>query len=521
MRLTAADRKKIINGNPLDRMISYFSPVSGRRRQHARLAMAMINSWSGASRSRRTLRGWITGSGDADTDTLGDLPDLRSRSHDLLRDNPVANSIINTNVTSIVGSGLMLRSQIDRSILGLSKAAATAWQRKTEAEWRLFSGKEIDLERTLNFSEIQDLALRSTLESGDVFVTTPNVKRHGSPYTIRLQLIEADRICNKNFVQDNENLVSGIEKDSNGAPKFYHILNNHPGSLITTKNEWKKIRVFGASSGRRRALHLYLKRRVGLSRGVPVLAPVIEEIKQLGRYNESEVERAVVSSFFTAFIKTLDSAGLNPMEMSDGTEAPADPKNYKMSAGAILDLAPGEDVTFADPTAPNPAAEKFIQVMIMQIGMAVEIPYEILVKRFQSSYSASKGSMLEAWRYFMARRKWLSDNLCRPVYELFLDEAVALGRIVAPGYLTGDPLVRAAYLAGDWVGPARGDTNEVQQAVAATKRVDLGISTRSREAASITGADWENVHDQNAEEHRRRIEDGLEEPAPPPAVVKP
>ena len=36
----------------------------------------------------------------------------------------------------------------------------------------------------------------------------------------------------------------------------------------------------------------------------PVLAPVMESLKQLGRYTEAELMAAVVSGFFTAFIKS-------------------------------------------------------------------------------------------------------------------------------------------------------------------------------------------------------------------------
>lgn len=47
------------------------------------------------------------------------------------------------------------------------------------------------------------------------------------------------------------------------------------------------------------------------------------------------------------------------------------------------------------------------------------------------------------------RREWLTKDFCRPVYEIWLTEAVARGRIVAPGFLT-DPLIRQAYLASEW-----------------------------------------------------------------------
>ena len=47
--------------------------------------------------------------------------------------------------------------------------------------------------------------------------------------------------------------------------------------------------------------------------------------------------------------------------------------------------------------------------------------------------------MLEAWEAFKMRRKWFVDDFCQPVYEMFLAEAVALGRINAPRLLHGPP----------------------------------------------------------------------------------
>jgi lambda family phage portal protein len=511
----APSKKPLFQQNALDKVVSWFNPMAGQRRLQARATIAMANAWSGGSKSRRTLRGWSTPSGDADTDTLTDLPTLRERSRDLLRDNPVANGAVNVQVTSIVGTGLTLNAQIDRNqlqeMLGLTDDDADAWERKTEAEFALWSGQECDSERTLNFAGLQELALRSVLESGDVFVLTPMIARRPSPYQLRLQLVEADRVCNKDNGQDTATLTAGVEKDANGAPLQYHILKSHPGNMLGKSGEWQIVPAFGARTGRRNVLHLYHKRRPGQTRGVPCLAPVIEEIKQLGRYSEAEIQRAVVSTFFSVFVKSQTGLGIAPMETSSGTTTAADGKNYEMSSGAVLDLAPGEDVTFADPSAPNPNFDAFVQAMTGQIGMALEIPYEVLVKRFTSSYSASKAALLEAWRFFLCRRKWLADALCRPVYELFLDEAVARGRIIAPGYLSGDPLLRAAWLGAEWVGPARGDIDEVKQIEAAERRIALGISTRARETTAITGGDYDQVHAQQVKENKRRLADGLGE----------
>lgn len=502
-----------IEQNIIDRAVSYLSPVRGAKRMKARTFMALTESYLGASKKRRSMSEWKTSTGDADTDILPDLATLRERSRDLIRNNPLATGAVNTKVTSIVGTGLVLKSQIDRDILGMSEDEADAWEKRTEAEWRLLTeSTDIDVAGTLNFAGIQELSLRSVLENGDIFILTPAKKRNDKPYQLQLQMIEADRVCNKNNTGDTETLSGGIKKDKSGAPVEYHVLEGHPGNIYSKNNTWKIIKAYGPKTGRKNVLHLYRKIRVGQTRGVPDLAPVIEELKQLGRYTEAEVTAAVISSFFTVFIKTEYGDGLGLMQPTTETGAKTSDKDYKMAAGAILDLGPNEDIATANPGRPNQVFDQFVLAITRQIGVALELPFEVLIKHFTRSYSAARAALLEAWRFYMGRRKWLADMLCRPVYELFLTEAVAAGRISAPGFLSGDPLVRAAYLGSKWTGPAKGQIDEEREIKAAEKRLNLGLTTLSEETAAITGGDWELKHPQRAKEVAKRREAGLEEP---------
>lgn len=52
------------------------------------------------------------------------------------------------------------------------------------------------------------------------------------------------------------------------------------------------------------------------------------------------------------------------------------------------------------------------------------------------------------------RREWLADDFCRPCYEVWMSEAVARGRIYAPGFFQ-NPAIRAAYLGSEWLGRLR------------------------------------------------------------------
>ncbi len=130
--------------------------------------------------------------------------------------------------------------------------------------------------------------------------------------------------------------------------------------------------------------------------------------------------------------------------------------------------------------------------VLRQVGVALELPFELLVKHFTSSYSAARAALLEAWRFFKGRRVWAASMFCQPIYEAWMDEAVARGRVVAPGYFD-DAAVRAAYLRSEWVGDSPGQIDPLKEVQAAKERLALLLTTYSDETAALTGQDWEDV----------------------------
>ncbi|HBO70532.1 MAG TPA: phage portal protein, partial [Deltaproteobacteria bacterium] len=220
-----------VEENLVDRAIRYLDPARANKRVAARFSAAVAGGYVGASTSRRQTLSWVAQKGDADAVILSDLPTLRERSRDLLRNEPLAVGAVNTVVTNVVGTGLTLKSQVDRDILNLTEEQADAWEAQAEREWHLFfDSPECDLARTLNGVSQQELALRQVIENGDVFILMPNLVRPGSPYGMKMQMVEGDRVCNRDGVQDTATLAGGVERDSYGAPVRYHILDQHPGS---------------------------------------------------------------------------------------------------------------------------------------------------------------------------------------------------------------------------------------------------------------------------------------------------
>ena len=491
----------------IDKLVAYFDPVSGLKRTEARARMALYGGYTGASNARRQSSQWKIMDGSADSVTLPDLEMLRSRSRDLLRNAPLATGAVNTVVTNVIGTGLRLQSRIDREVLKpylKNDKEADRFERDAERIFRLWANSnDCDISRTQNFRELQNLILRSCLESGDVFIVRRYSKYKGKLIGLALQVIEADRVANPDFKPDSKKIAGGVEVDKNGVPIAYHILEHHPHDY-KEKNKTTRVKAF-ADDGTRQVFHIFSKTRPGLTRGVPYLAPVIESLKQIDKYTEAEIMSAVISSMFTIFVKSEEEEGLGVMNPADNNIRDSD---YKIAPGAILDLQPNESIEIADPKRPNQAFDPFVQAILRQVGVALEIPFEILVKHFTASYSAAQAALVEAWKFFSSRRAWMASSLCQPIYELVISEAVAMGLLKAPNFFS-DPIIRAGYLGTEWIGPPRGQIDQLKEIRAAETRVNLGITTLAEETAQITGGDWELKHPQSAKEYRMRKEAGL------------
>jgi capsid protein len=171
----------------------------------------------------------------------------------------------------------------------------------------------------------------------------------------------------------------------------------------------------------------------------------------------------------------------------------------EMESGKAVNLLPGEDIVTTTPGRPNPEFDPFWAAIVRQIGMALELPYEVLVMHFQSSYSASRAALLMAWKGFRTRRDTLATYLCQPVFELWLADEVAEGRIHALGFFASE-LVRAAWCAAVWTGDGPGSIDPEKEVNAAVKRVDAGISTKEAESIAYDGIPWRTKHDQRVRE---------------------
>lgn len=494
----------------LDRLVGYVSPSAGLDRLRARTAMAAAGGYKGARHDRRSMKRWTPGEGSADADTLPDIPDLRGRSRDLGRNMPLATGALQTMTTHVVGVGLRPYPSIDSRTLGLDDDAASAWQKQAAAEFALW-GRHADLGETMTFDALQELVFRSALESGDHLVVRRARRRPGRVYDLRLQLVEADLLSNPQRRADMPTLAGGVQTDADGRVLAYHVSDRHPGDRTGGAMRWRAIPARYAD-GRPICLHVIDRQRPGQTRGVPYLAPVVEALRELEGYTDAELRAAVVSALFTVFIEHEEPAGKTILdEMPRAQDGSGD---IEMKPGAILDLAAGEKAVVANPGRPNPQFEPFVLAILRQIGVALELPFELLTKHFSSSYSASRAALEMAYMTFRRRRTWLVRCLCQPVWEMVIEEAVARGRLEAPGFFE-DPRLRQAWLGCDWIGPARMSLDPLKDARADEVDLALGTKTLQQVCAERTGGDWELKQQQAGRERAERDRHGLGAPGMP------
>tara|TARA_R110000751_G_scaffold146094_9_gene250010 strand:+ start:14707 stop:16290 length:1584 start_codon:yes stop_codon:yes gene_type:complete len=494
-------RVQVAPATLVDRFVGVFNPQAMIERIRARTVLnALSGGYVGGKRGRKATYNFNPDGGSADADTLPDLPALRARSRDLVRNVPIATGAIATNKTHVIGNGLKVKAACDYDLLGISEAAARAWNKAADREFGI-ACRSIDFSDRQKFGPLQEMIFGSELESGDVFILRRYRKRAGQVYGTKLQVIEADRISNPHNRADDDKISGGVEFDKDGVPVAVHVANRHPGGQYRGPTQWRRVPL-RFNDGRRIVIHLASFQRPDQSRGIPYFAPVIESLKSFGDYQDAEVRAAVVSAMFTVFVTSSSEQDAGPLGASESGSAGSDEEKLEMGSGAIVSLNSDEKVEIANPMRPNPGFDGFAQAFLRLVGVALEMPFELLVKHFTSSYSASRAALEMAYHTFRKRRERFAEDFCQEVRGWVIEEAILTDRLDAQGFFD-DPVTRDAWLRAEWTGPVRISLDPLKDAKADESDVRNLFKTRQQVMTERTGGEFDVKADQAARESER------------------
>lgn len=470
------------------------------------------------------MAGWNPIAASADADLLPDLGTLTARSRDMARNNGVMAGAMQTLRDNIVGATLRLSATPDYRLLGWSREQAREWGNYTEAKFRTWADtSECDAARTLNLLGLTLQALGGAMVNGDALALPLWLPRPGMHWNTRLMMVEADRLATPLELRHRDNIRGGIEFDPYGAPLAYYVLKHHPGDMLSLRGasqEYERVPAF-TTWGRRRVVHLHDKERTGQSRGKPVVASVMREFHMSGKYASNELQASLANSLVAAFLESdLDQQSAAELFGQDPRGAwgasVAQTKNIrKLEGAAVIPLPAGARLSSFTPGRPNQAFEAFMLASLRNIAAGMNMPYELLLKDFsKTNYSSARAALLEAWRYFNGRRRWLTDYWLREIYTLWLEEAVNAGQVEAPDFYAN----KYAYVRARFIFGGRGWVDPVKDATASKIRRDNKVSTLEQECAE-QGLDYEEVLDQLALEQQMMTARGLAVEGTPVSVV--
>jgi lambda family phage portal protein len=403
--------------NIVDRVVNYFSPGAGIRRMRSRFfqseAKGLMRKYEAAAHGRRTA-GWKATSSSANTEIHQALVTLRNRSRDIARNNPYGESAVGKIADNVTGIGI-----IPTPVL-----SSRPQEKKIKQLWQSWAGETTcDFDGHLDFYGIQNLVMRTVVESGECIVRKRIINDKNLPLALQLQVLEGDFIDTmKHGPIDGGYIFYGIEFNTAGKIVAYWLYENHPGDNYNFNVTMKSNR-YPASD----IIHVFEKKRPGQFRGVPVGVASMLRMKDLDEYGDAQLIRQKIAACFTAFV--TDSA--QPITTTTATKG--DELTEKVEPGIIQYLKPGQDITFGTP----PAAEGYESFTKSQLG-GIALGYGMDYVTFTgdlSNVNFSSGRM--GWLEFqrkVGQWQWKTfvPMFCKKAW-IWFEEMAAIYNHIRPG----------------------------------------------------------------------------------------
>lgn len=425
-------------------------PTNGKRRYDA------------ANRGR--LGKTITRPGLADKDVKLDGKALRDFARDQDQNHDVARAILDTHVDNIVGPdttpfpGVELRN-------GQPAVAFNRDLRKAYREWC-----KQGMADGMHVAMANRLACRTWLRDGDEFDIHSEGRRtrpdQQVPYV--LQALEGDFVP-WDFTEFEQNIIQGIKKNDLGMPLEYYVgvaEENDTVNEFGFGTRFKSLRQVSADN----VTHLKFQTRLGQTRGVSILAPVLTRLQDLKGVEEAERIAAKMSASIA--VQVIRGTPDNYSAPDGDDEFP----ELSFQPGMIVTgLQPGERMDAIDSTRPNTDLIAFAQDQLRFIAAGSGVSASTISRNYQGSYSAERQQLVEAFQHYGVLWHQFVNTRQIPIWERFVRNAIAGGAVKVPRSVNRDTLflVEFSRPVMPWIDPQK-EMNAVE------KMVSLRIRSRGQ-----------------------------------------
>lgn len=466
---------------------------------------AAVNSWPNQGAWPANWDGEKFPTGWGPTMLYGaDYWTLRQRSGELFTRSLHAAGLIRRIVTNVVNGGLNLEATPNGRILGIDDDTLTELSEDIESRWELWAADSsiCDARGEFTFGTLQRVAYTEAMVSGDVLIA---LKYHPTAKAPQVQIISGERVQTPYGQKPTQGakICHGVELDAQGRQVGYWVQQDD--------GKYKRLPAWGEKSGRRLAWLVYgSDRRLDDVRGMPLLHLVMQSLKDLDRYRDATIRKAVINSMLAMFVKKSQAAmGSMPLtgaalRKDSITAAGVDGEDRvynisRMMPGVIIEtLQQGEEPVPMDNRGVDDKFPMFEEAVISAIAWANEIPPTVLTLGFNSNYSASRAEIIEFDVYKNKERGRFSEALCVPIYSEFFFALVLNRKIAAPGLLEawGRPdgfEIRGAWISSDWFGMIKPAIDPVKEVNGIKGQLEIGAITHARATRQLTGMKFSRV----------------------------
>ena len=427
---------------------------------------------------------------------------LQERSRQLVTENPYAAAIVNRIVTKTVNSGYKLRTTPMKKLLPFLKDDYfKTFSEMTESLFYLWSENRdvVSLQGDKTFSEMQSITMKSSLIYGDCLC----VQYFTADALPKIEVIDGVYIQSPGIYRD-KTIIDGVEYNKKGQIVAYHVRQN---DTITGSEVYKRV----DARDRRGRLKAWLIKsgnsQTNNARGVPLLAVILQNLNDVGRYLDSEQRAALVNSYIAVVhekasdmpddVDTFMDAGTrHTVEMTDGDGTTKDQNFQKINPGFMAtNLENGETIKSFDTSRPNVNFGSFTDVVTKPMFYVNGIPPEVLKMEYNSNYSASRAAIIDFENRAREFNYFFNGSFSVLIYHNWLDAMVLNGKIDAPKYIealkTKDWSILGAYRNHIWRGLPKTAIDGLKQAKENVIAVENGWTTNTKIADEQYGTDYD------------------------------
>jgi len=509
----------------------------GASKQSMAIATGGTGRWGAYDAGRfssREMASWHPPHSWANTDILDNRDKVQDRARDMARNHPVIAGAIDRRAETVVGPEIRLEAQPAFEVMGRSPEWADDWATNTEDQFRVWAQNyrfTADVEMTTTFGGVVETAYRHWWTDGDAVAVIKLLER-GANYQTCVEVIDPDRLSNPNGIADNMTLengnrvIGGVEIHPDNYPVAYHIRCAHPAEWGRTDGEtmrWERIPRYD-QTGRPVAVHAFKRNIAGQRRGISRFVAAIKRMKMFDRYDDAEIEAALLNAVMAAFLESPFPTGdvQGAMQAPTGAEGSDDAwsfdkqLNYRMENSVKVEGVrtihglPGEKFTFTRAERPSANYPEFQKTGLRSMAATFGLSYAQVSQDWSDiNYSSARAMLNEIWRGLLHDRYEFVTRFCTPCYAAWLQEAVAIGRVKVPGgplafFRWRDELTMCA-----WKGPGRGTIDPLKESQSNEFELNAG-TTNLGMIGDDNGVDHRQVLLGQARDKRLRERIGLD-----------